>query len=475
MGAANSKKKTYSKDDLFKIVNKISSDLILNTADDDLINFMEPKYCIKIIKLSSRLLNDNFTKNELKLISDKLISDKLKDKVIDILNKKKIINDTIKWSKSQSVTDTSVTDTSVTDTSVTDTSVTDTSVTDTSVTDTSATGTSLTDINVMGLTGPSLMGLTGPSVTGPSLTTDSINNIYSDEYQTKKEICKVISVHYVKIMHIFSAIKTILDSNETFCKKNKKFKYKKNKIQINDSNISAEICNTGKNEIYGSENSIPKLGSENAIPELENLYKDEYVGENIFKMSEKSTEKYNIDLISFYESYTGKDKKKEITSFSQIPVFDYKSDELCKKMEKKMGASLNNELQGDSKNYNIIMFANHLAKIMNESNIIDNTLIETLNLLFVIDETDHYIINEKLTSNGVDKLTETVRATIMELYINCEKDYKKGVELFENILLSKNIYLVENRIDSKKMKESTEEITKSVEEINKNIEELKDF
>ena len=450
MGAANSKKKTYSKDDLFKIVNKISSDLILNTADDDLINFMEPKYCIKIIKLSSRLLNDNFTKNELKLISDKLISDKLKDKVIDILNKKKIINDTIKWSKSQSVTDTSVTDTS-------------------------ATGTSLTDINVMGLTGPSLMGLTGPSVTGPSLTTDSINNIYSDEYQTKKEICKVISVHYVKIMHIFSAIKTILDSNETFCKKNKKFKYKKNKIQINDSNISAEICNTGKNEIYGSENSIPKLGSENAIPELENLYKDEYVGENIFKMSEKSTEKYNIDLISFYESYTGKDKKKEITSFSQIPVFDYKSDELCKKMEKKMGASLNNELQGDSKNYNIIMFANHLAKIMNESNIIDNTLIETLNLLFVIDETDHYIINEKLTSNGVDKLTETVRATIMELYINCEKDYKKGVELFENILLSKNIYLVENRIDSKKMKESTEEITKSVEEINKNIEELKDF
>jgi len=77
----------------------------------------------------------------------------------------------------------------------------------------------------------------------------------------------------------------------------------------------------------------------------------------------------------------------------------------------------------------------------------DNNLIDILNYLFIPNDSGKdYIINENISFNEVDKIIEKVRKIIMDLYISCDKDYRKGIKLFEEILLDKNIELAENRI-----------------------------
>ena len=83
MGNANTNikknvKNEYSNDLLFRTVNKISSDLILNTNNEDLLQFMNPEYCDKMINLTSNILNDNFTKNQLNIINNKIKKNKKK-------------------------------------------------------------------------------------------------------------------------------------------------------------------------------------------------------------------------------------------------------------------------------------------------------------------------------------------------------------------------------------------------------------
>ena len=362
MGNANSntkknKKNNFSNDLLFKTINKISSDLILNSNNNDLLQFMNPTYCDKIINITSNILNENFTKNQLKIINNKIIK-----------NKKKSIDSFIQNLKS----------------------------------------------------------------IDDSIYDETVN-------ENKKKICKEIATYYVKIVHIFSAIKNIIDKDEPICNKTEKFKYEKtNKIGDFNATVSADICNKKKGSL------IKTLSDENGIPELENLYKDKYILQTKeFVMSEEQQKIYNKDVAKFYKSYTGIEKPEEIKRFSDIPIFKYNSIELCKKMEDKSRGIL----KGSSENDNIVNFANHLAIIMNNSRKFDKNLIEILNYLFTPDETGiDYIINENLSLKDVDDIIEKVRKIIMELYIVCDKDYRKGLKLFEKILLDKNIELAEKRL-----------------------------
>lgn len=387
MGNANTNIKKnvnneYSNDLLFRTVNKISSDLILNTNNEDLLQFMNPEYCDKIINLTSNILHGNFTKNQLNIINNKIIKKNNKKPVDEFIQNLKDIDD----------------------------------------------------------------------------------SIYDSEiYKKKIDICEEIAIYYVKIVHIFSAIKIVIDTDDSICNKTKKFKYKKNKGEVYqqdivnknvfDTTISADICS--KDESTKDKSSKDKsskdiktektLKNENGIPELENLFKDKYIPEREeFVMSEKQKKEYEKALSEFYKSYTGsmegRDKYKR---FSDIPVLKYKSVELCKKMKDKSKS----RLIGNSKNDNIVNFANHLATIMNNSRMFDKKLIEILNYLFIPNENGKdYVINENISFDDIDEIIEEVRENIMKLYITCDKDYRKGIKLFEKILLDKNIELAEKRL-----------------------------
>ena len=213
-----------------------------------------------------------------------------------------------------------------------------------------------------------------------------------------------------------------------------------------DTTISADICSKKSSKDIKTEKI---LKNENGIPELENLFKDKYIPEREeFVMSEKQKKEYETAVSKFYESYTGsmegRDKYKR---FSDIPVLKYKSVELCKKMKDKSKS----RLIGNSKNDNIVNFANHLATIMNNSRMFDKKLIEILNYLFIPNENGKdYVINENISFDDIDEIIVKVRENIMDLYITCDKDYRKGIKLFEKILLDKNIELAEKRLKPNK-------------------------
>ena len=381
MGNANTnikknEKNEYSNDLLFRTVNKISSDLILNTNNEDLLQFMNPEYCDKIINLTSNILNDNFTKNKLNIINNKIIKK----------NNKKPVDEFIQ---------------------------------------------NLKDIS---------------------------NPIYDSEiYKKKNDICKEIAIYYVKIVHIFSAIKIVIDTDDSICNKTKKFKYDKiNKGEVYqedmvdkdvfDTTISADICSKKKSS--KDIKTEKTLKNENGIPELENLFKDKYIPEREeFVMSEKQKKEYEKAVSKFYKGYTGNSKPDEIKRFSDIPILEYKSVELCEKMKDKSKS----RLIGNSNNDNIVNFANHLATVMNNSRMFDKKLIEILNYLFIPNENGKdYVINENISFDDIDKIIEKVREDIMDLYITCDKDYRKGIKLFEKILLDKNIELAEKRLKPNK-------------------------
>ena len=381
MGNANTnikknEKNEYSNDLLFRTVNKISSDLILNTNNEDLLQFMNPEYCDKIINLTSNILNDNFTKNQLNIINNKIIKK----------NNKKPVDEFIQ---------------------------------------------NLKDIS---------------------------NPIYDSEiYKKKNDICKEIAIYYVKIVHIFSAIKIVIDTDDSICNKTKKFKYDKiNKGEVYqedmvdkdvfDTTISADICSKKKSS--KDIKTEKTLKNENGIPELENLFKDKYIPEREeFVMSEKQKKEYEKAVSKFYKGYTGNSKPDEIKRFSDIPILEYKSVELCEKMKDKSKS----RLIGNSNNDNIVNFANHLATVMNNSRMFDKKLIEILNYLFIPNENGKdYVINENISFDDIDKIIEKVREDIMDLYITCDKDYRKGIKLFEKILLDKNIELAEKRLKPNK-------------------------
>jgi len=361
MGNATSNTKNSENDFsdklLFRTINKISSDLILNSNNDDLLKFMEPEHCNKIINITSNILNENFTKNQLKIINNKIKKNNKKS-VESFIQNLKSINDTV----------------------------------------------------------------------------------YDKNINEKKyNICKEIATYYVKIVHIFSAIKNVIDKDEPICNKTNKFKYEKDEKKSEfDVTISADICSKKHRSTEKT------LSNENGIPELENLYKDEYMPETKkFVMSEKQKKIYDSDVSKFYKSYTGDDKPDEIKRFSDIPVLKYKSIEICEKMKDKSKS----KLKGNSKNNNIVNFANHLANIMNNSRKFDKNLIIILNYLFIPDENNvDYIINDNLSFDDINEIIEKVRKIIMELYIVCDKDYREGIKLFEKILLDKNIELAEKRL-----------------------------
>ena len=77
MGAKQSKHKKILKENeddktmqerLIKKINKISADLLLETKTKDILLFLDPEYCNKIMYIITNILSDSYTKNKLQII-----------------------------------------------------------------------------------------------------------------------------------------------------------------------------------------------------------------------------------------------------------------------------------------------------------------------------------------------------------------------------------------------------------------------
>jgi hypothetical protein len=196
--------------------------------------------------------------------------------------------------------------------------------------------------------------------------------------------------------------------------------------------------------------STKKLGDEEGIPELEFLYKDvyDYYTGKYTGMSDKSQLLYNTDLKQFYDVFTGGQKlPPDITKFSQIPLKDFHTQPLCQDKN----SPWKKTYTGDKSKGLMKEYASHLNIMMSNAENTEHELISILNKIFVYWTTKGnskktLTIDPKLNDEKLGQLVEEARKIIIKLYINCEKDFQKGLSIFEAIVKKKMLDTAQQKI-----------------------------
>ena len=296
-----------------------------------------------------------------------------------------------------------------------------------------------------------------------------LNRIKNDgeDEDDKHTKCNQIAKFYIKIAHIFSAIVTTVnpeyvyeDSTGNIQKhtlNNKNEIPDGSKITVSKLNLCGERINALRGTASDLENDLENgldkditihpeicsinmdkstLEDEPGIPELIDLYYDDdydYKTGKFLGMSESTKEQYQEDLKRFYVEFTGgKELSKEIRKFGDIKLKDYSKQPYCENSQSYTG-KYKDKLFSD--------YANNLKKMVQSVNENQTKLLDIINDLFVyVDDpvTKQKIVrvNPELNEDTLQEVVEKSRNVIIELYLQCEGDFAKGVKLYEAIVES---------------------------------------
>lgn len=315
-----------------------------------------------------------------------------------------------------------------------------------------------------------------------------IDTLDIDDEATKKRLCNGIAKFYVKVAHLFGAILTTVNPvyiykdiygqsieigllNKKLLPKDVNASIKRNNLctarlnalvnaqDINVANdakvtIHPKFCDMNYNK---TQNSVRNLNEEPGIPELEKLYFDIYDYESGgFTGMSKTMRKdvYEKDVIEFYKAFTGNKNvqidasgESKIKKFADIPLRDYHKSDGCKNggpYTKSYTASFKNSLFNE--------YAEHIKSMMKTTTSTHDKLLEKLKSLFsnAINQTSgkkEIIINPDLTDISLQKLVDEVRSIIIRLYVTCERDFNKGLEIFEAIVEKQIMNTSKKRIE----------------------------
>ena len=294
---------------------------------------------------------------------------------------------------------------------------------------------------------------------------DNLNNLNVKVPLTKKRMCIGIAKHYIKIYQVFSSIvKTInpiynwKDSSgasmsaDILNKKNIPLDAKTtiNKVNICNNRIKALMVNmTNEDGNITLKPSICKINQKNGnetknlqdepgIPELERLYYDVYDYDNgVFSsMSDEMKKQYDQDVKMFYTTFTGKKSKpSDIIKFSQILLRDYHNNKLCKP-----DGLFTKNYKGTVKQTLYKAYIDNINQMMENTKKNQNALLTIIDSLFIFkvnpqDKSKKIVlINPLLTDVELNKIVIKTRNLIINLYSQCEKDFYKGLQIFEAIV-----------------------------------------
>ena len=206
----------------------------------------------------------------------------------------------------------------------------------------------------------------------------------------------------------------------------------------------------GKVKMASDVIEMMNLGDEPGIASLESLYKDvmkivEDVDEKgnrvlkgVFDRSDKSNKKYKQDLKDFYKAFVPNGKNVDsIEEFRDIKLRDFTKDNNGKLCSGKT-------LKGDSRKREdsvFIEYANHFQAMINHVQEREKELIELLHELFEFDLKKEIPIKIKgdLTEDKLNnEIMPRIIKTIKTMYIDCEKDFQRGVEIYNKIYEQRN-------------------------------------
>jgi hypothetical protein len=289
----------------------------------------------------------------------------------------------------------------------------------------------------------------------------------------KKRMCIAVAKYYIKIFHVFNAIAhtinpvytwkdkfgstvkvdyehrneipqgvqpTISKVNLCSSRLNALMKDKSilDILQENQSNTVIDVNTKFCDLNIGKSGSSKTLGNEPGIPELEALYFDvyDYNTGKFSSMSNDMTRQYNKDLQDFYTLFTGKKTvPPEIKKFSQIPLRDYNTSKPCAS-----NGAFRKTYRGTLKEKLFKEYAENIQSMMKNTKDNQKSLLGIIDQLFVFTKDPQdpnkkvIVINPKLDNALLSKVILEARQIIVKLYSTCEKDFFKGLQIFEAIV-----------------------------------------
>ena len=280
---------------------------------------------------------------------------------------------------------------------------------------------------------------------------DSIAN--EMDVKKKNEVCRGIAKFYIKIAHLFAAIKGTVNTG-SLC--NRRIDALKNNQDFNRNEIivNPNYCNMNKNkstkpgQVIGS----VTLDYEKGIPELEKIYYDVYnydLGE-FTSMSKKSNEEYKQHLKQFYKIFTGSSNMPStIRKFSDIQLHDYHRSTGC---NSNTGEYVK-QYVGTKQQKLFKQYADHVNQMLNTTSSNQNKLLTIVNLLFTHSVNKNtgakeITINPELNEDKLQIAVEASRKLIVGLYLRCEQDFIKGLQIFEAIVENQIKITDERRIEN---------------------------
>ena len=314
----------------------------------------------------------------------------------------------------------------------------------------------------------------------------NLENLDVRNETTKRRMCIAIAKFYVRIAHIFAAIVTTINPVYTYKTPDGNIehvslldiqKLPEGVEKVDEARSKNNLCSIRVNKLLNGHNydvmkgetivvnpnfcdmNIDKrtkqskvLVQEPGIPQLETLYKNIYDMDKggFTGMDEKMRDGiYREDLNKFYKSFTGKSDmpkdengKSKIKSFGDIPLKDYHASTGCIGDPSTRQIPLYRREYKGKKQGLFEKYATHIKNMMTTTNSNRNKLIEIVDSIFVygVDESTpqskkySIIINPKLTEDKLVELTDETRNIIVSLYLTCENDFAKGVNIFEAIV-----------------------------------------
>jgi len=217
--------------------------------------------------------------------------------------------------------------------------------------------------------------------------------------------------------------------------------------------IKTKLCSSNLNNVDG----VGRTKTVYDLPgfaELTRLYNDKYNSSKgrFDRMSAKSREekKKNVDLL--YTLFTGDPKPpKDIKNFRDIPLHSFSNTSDCSNI----GSLLNKTYTGTTKDKLFVDYVEQIKKMIYESNMIRNSLLEIIDSIFVsnseadadadVDSDEphihenpetrmKYMIDPELTYEHLNELIAETRKIILKLYVNCEKNFIYTLKILQAII-----------------------------------------
>ena len=311
----------------------------------------------------------------------------------------------------------------------------------------------------------------------------------------KKRMCLGIAKFYIRIFHVFNAIAHTVNPEYTWVDANGQthtvgyeqkgdipdnVKYSLTKMNLcsekmnalidktnldiiiqddnsKDIEIKPKFCGINLNESNGTAN----VEDEPGMPELEKLYYDQYnyATGKFQSMSPDMKEVYEEDVKTLYKAFAH-DKKSmptDITKFSDIQLRDFENIVQCQP-----NGVFTKAYTGSLKEKQFQEYAENIRLMKQNTKENQEALMKILDSIFAFTPDPQtkgkkmISIHPDLTEKSLDAVVAKTREAILKLYTTCEKDFYKGLQLFEAIVWKQMLDTSVKQIDNLKQDISNE-------------------